>query len=375
MSSKTNLIGLSVDQLKAFFANIGEKPFRAQQVLKWMHHYGISDFSEMTNLSKSLRAQLTEIAEIKDPPIISEQKSKDGTIKWLVRVASGSRVETVFIPEDGRGTLCISSQAGCILDCSFCATGKQGFNSQLMAHEIIGQIRIAKRSLNAFDPAKPRQVTNVVMMGMGEPLLNLDQVMPAIDIMLSDLGYGLSKRRVTVSTAGVVPGIQHLMENTDVSLALSLHAPTDTLRNELVPINKKYPIKEVLNTCDQYIRGLGDKRSLTVEYTLLNGINDQPEQAKQLAKLLKQIPCKINLIPFNPFANSGYERPNDQSIEQFRLILLKAGYTVTVRTTRGDDIQAACGQLAGDIKDKTKRHIRYIKKWQAEDILSESQSS
>lgn len=351
--------------MEAFFHEIGEKSFRATQVLKWIHQNNVNDFEQMTNLSKALREKLSAIAEIRPPKVISENISQDGTRKWIIEVTSGSRVETVFIPDGKRGTLCISSQAGCILDCSFCSTGKQGFNSNLTSSEIIGQLWIAYRSLGANQLPNERQITNVVMMGMGEPLLNFDNVVESLDLMMDDIAYGLSKRRVTVSTAGVVPAIDELGKHTDVSLAVSLHAPTNELRDQLVPLNKKYPIEELLAACQRYLDKLSDRRHITIEYTLLAGVNDRIEHAKQLAVLLNKLSCKINLIPFNPFPHSGYEKPSMNAIRRFQDILIQAGYTATVRTTRGDDIDAACGQLVGNIQDKTKRNERYIARWDA----------
>jgi 23S rRNA (adenine2503-C2)-methyltransferase len=365
LREKINLLGLSKSKMEAFFQEVGEKSFRATQVLKWIHQNNVNDFEQMTNLSKSLREKLSAIAEVRPPKVISENISQDGTRKWIIEVGSGSRVETVFIPEGKRGTLCISSQAGCILDCSFCSTGKQGFNSNLTAAEIIGQVWIANRSLGAHQLPNERQITNVVMMGMGEPLLNFDNVVEALDLMMDDIAYGLSKRRVTVSTAGVVPAIDELGQRTDVSLAVSLHAPTNELRDQLVPLNKKYPIEELLAACQRYLDKLSDRRHITIEYTLLAGVNDSIEQAKQLAVLLKNLSCKINLIPFNPFPHSGYEKPSINRVRKFQDILIHAGYTATVRTTRGDDIDAACGQLVGNIQDKTKRSERYIARWDA----------
>lgn len=366
---KINLLGLSKSKMEAFFQQVGEKSFRATQVLKWIHQNNVNDFEQMTNLSKSLREKLSAIAEVRPPKVISENISQDGTRKWIIEVSSGSRVETVFIPEGKRGTLCISSQAGCILDCSFCSTGKQGFNSNLTAAEIIGQVWIANRSLGAHQLPHERQITNVVMMGMGEPLLNFDNMIEALDLMMDDIAYGLSKRRVTVSTAGVVPAIDELGKHTDVSLAVSLHAPTNELRDQLVPLNKKYPIEELLAACQRYLDKLSDRRHITIEYTLLAGVNDSIEQAKQLAVLLKKLSCKINLIPFNPFPHSGYEKPSINRVRKFQDILIDAGYTATVRTTRGDDIDAACGQLVGHIQDKTKRNERYIARWDASQNL------
>lgn len=357
---KINLLGLSAEKLVEFFASLGEKPFRATQVLKWIHQLGVDDFEQMTNLSKALRERLKDVAEIRAPEVVSQHDSADGTRKWLIRVAGGSCIETVFIPEKDRGTLCVSSQVGCSLDCSFCATGKQGFNRDLTAAEIIGQVWIAAKSFNSLAAGADRVVSNVVMMGMGEPLLNFDNVVDAMSLMLHDCAYGLSKRRVTLSTSGVVPAIDRLGEVSDVSLAISLHAPNDELRNELVPINRKYPIAMLLDSARRYLEKMPDThRKITVEYTLIDRVNDRDEHAKQLAKLLKDLPCKINLIPFNPFAQSDYKKVTNTALNRFRDILYKEGLIVTVRTTRGDDIAAACGQLAGTVNDKTRRSERY----------------
>src|SRR5690554_2323060 len=296
VTEKVNLLGLTREKLIAFFESIGEKKFRADQVMKWIHHFGVDQFSEMTNVSKALQAKLASCAEIRGPEIVSEDISSDGTRKWVIRVASGSCVETVYIPQGARGTLCVSSQAGCALDCSFCSTGKQGFNSDLTSAEIIGQVWIASNSFGSVPATVDRAITNVVMMGMGEPLLNFDNVVDAMTLMMDDLGYGISKRKVTLSTSGVVPMIEKLGEVTDVALALSLHAPNDELRNQLVPLNKKYPLAVLLPACNRYIAGLGEKRYLTIEYTLLKDVNDQPEHAQQLIELLRETPCKINLI-------------------------------------------------------------------------------
>ena len=358
-SSAQNYLGYTQSDWKDLLASLSEKPFHASQIMKWIHHRFVSDFSEMTDISKSLREYLQTHGEITDPAIHEELVSTDGTRKWLIRAASGSLIETVFIPEDSRGTLCVSSQVGCALDCSFCSTGKQGFNSNLTTAEIIGQLRIAMRRLAEVYPERTRTVTNVVMMGMGEPLLNLDNVLPAVELMMDDLGYGISKRKVTISTSGVVPGIETLIKTTDASLAISLHAPTDELRNQLVPINKKYPIAMLLDACTRYARNLGEKRTITVEYTLMDGINDQPEHSAQLSRLLEGFPCKINLIPFNPFPGTSYQRPRMIAVRKFQEKLVKDGYSVTVRTTRGDDIQAACGQLVGQVADRTSRQAKY----------------
>jgi len=357
--NKTNLLGLSKQQLEAFLLDLGEKPFRAIQLLKWIHQLGVTDIDEMTNISKDLRARLKECAEV-SPPVVRERfDAEDGCFKWIVEVESGSSVETVYIPEAGRGTLCISSQAGCSLDCSFCATGKQGFNSDLTTAEIIGQLWLANRELDTFGTKTPRMVTNVVMMGMGEPLMNFENVMSAISLMMEDNCYGLSKRRVTISTSGVVPAMDRLKEYTDASLAISLHAPNDELRSQIVPINRKYPISELLRSTNDYLDSLPDSRVATIEYILISGVNDHRQHARELARVLKNTPCKINLIPFNPFEGSGYKRSSNSAISNFQKILRDAGYTVTIRTTRGDDIGAACGQLVGEVEDHTRRSARY----------------
>ena len=359
-SGKVNLLSLSVSSMEAFFAVLGEKRFRAQQVLKWIHHSGVENIDDMTNISKKMRQTLSAIAEIKAPEIVTQQDSTDGTRKWAMRVTGGSLIETVFIPDGDRGTLCVSSQVGCSLDCSFCSTGKQGFQRDLKVSEIIGQVWLAAKSFDSLRQGAKRRVTNVVMMGMGEPLLNFNPVVDAMNLMMADHGYGISKRRVTLSTSGVVPALKKLSSVTDVSLAISLHAPNDTLRNELVPINKKYPIALLLQTCLDYMQDLPDShRVTTVEYTLIAGVNDSLEQARELAKLLQDFPCKINLIPFNPFSLSDYKRPSQNAIRRFQQVLVKAGFVTVVRTTRGDDIDAACGQLAGQVLDKTRRSKRY----------------
>ena len=360
---KINLLGLSASRLSEFFEEIGEKKFRATQIIKWIHQEGECDFQKMTNLSKDLRNKLHEIAEIKLPEVVSCQESVDGTCKWLIRVDGGSCIEMVYIPERERGTLCVSSQIGCALDCSFCATGKQGFNRDLTSAEIIGQLWIAADSFDQFSPKAKRRVSNVVMMGMGEPLMNFDNVVDAMSIMLEDNAYGLSKRRVTLSTSGVVPELDKLGDVSDVSLAISLHAPNDELRNELVPINRKYPLATFIQSAKNYIEKMPDnRRKVTVEYTLMDQVNDRSIHARELAVLLKDLPCKINLIPFNPFAGSGYKTVTNTALNRFRDILMAEGYTVTVRTTRGDDIAAACGQLAGEVNDRTKSQERYKKK-------------
>ena len=359
-NKRVNLLGLSLPKMQAFFSDLGEKPFRAQQLLKWIHHAGVRDFEQMTNLSKALREKLSAVAEVRPPDVVSQQDSEDGTRKWAIRVDGGGLVETVFIPDGKRGTLCVSSQVGCSLDCSFCSTGKQGFQRDLSAAEIIGQVWLAMDSFDAFKSGKDRKVTNVVMMGMGEPLLNFDNVVDAMDLMLEDLAYGISKRRVTLSTSGVVPMLDKLAQVSEVSLAVSLHAPNDALRNELVPINRKYPIAVLLDSARRYIDAQQDsKRVVTIEYTLIAGVNDQQSHARELAQLLQDFPCKINLIPFNTFAQSDYQRPSGNAVSRFWQVLVDAGFIVTVRTTRGDDISAACGQLVGDVVDKTRRAQRY----------------
>ncbi len=356
----TNLLGLDKKAMQAFFVSIGEAPYRAEQVLKWLHFVGVTDPANMTNLSKALRQKLCELTEIRLPQVIYAQTAEDGTFKWLLRLDDGNCIEAVFIPERTRGTLCISSQVGCILNCDFCSTGKQGFNRNLTTAEIIGQLWIAIRHLSQANGQHDHHVTNVVMMGMGEPLLNLDNVLPALSLMLDDHAYGLSKRRVTVSTAGVIPGLERLRAETDVALAVSLHAPNDELRNEIVPLNKKYPLKELMAVCREYFKN-EPRRSITMEYVMLDGVNDTPQHARQLIKLLQGIKVKMNLIPFNPFPLTPYQRSSREAIERFSQILMDAGLNTTVRRTRGDDIDAACGQLAGDFTDRTRRKERYLK--------------
>ncbi|MCV6621591.1 MAG: 23S rRNA (adenine(2503)-C(2))-methyltransferase RlmN [Cellvibrionaceae bacterium] len=357
---KVNLLGLSQQKLEAFFEEMGEKRFRAAQVLKWIHQMGVDSFDEMTNISKALRSKLAAKAEIKAPEVMQQLDSADGTRKFLIKVRGGSAIETVFIPDGERGTLCVSSQVGCSLDCSFCSTGKQGFNRDLTAAEIIGQVWIAAKSFGQFGEDRPRKITNVVMMGMGEPLLNFDNVVDSMNLMMHDNCYGISKRRVTLSTSGVVPALDKLDGLTDACLAISLHAPNDELRNELVPINKKYPIAMLLDSAKRYIDNLPDnRRKITIEYTLIDHVNDRPEHARELAQLLRDIPVKINLIPFNPFPMSDYKRVSNNSLRRFQDILTEEGYITTVRTTRGDDIDAACGQLAGNVNDRTRRSQRY----------------
>ena len=355
---RTNLLDLDRAGLEAFFLGQGEKAFRAAQVLQWVHQYGVLEFAAMTNLSKALRAHLAEVAELRVPEVVTEQLSADGTRKWLLRLEGGNCVETVFIPEEGRGTLCVSSQVGCALDCSFCATARQGFNRNLSAGEIIGQVWQARQRLEAAT-SEARTITNVVLMGMGEPLLNLENVVRATNLMMDDLAYGLSKRRVTLSTAGVVPALERLAELSDVSLAVSLHAPNDELRSQLVPINRKYPIRDLLAACRRYL-GEDQRRRVTFEYVLLAGVNDAPEQAHALARLLRGVPAKVNLIPFNPFPGAPYGCPDPATVHQFWEILTVAGYTATIRKTRGADIAAACGQLVGQVHDRTRRSQRLL---------------
>ncbi len=366
---KTNLLGLDQEKLAEFFVSIGEKPYRSQQVLQWIHQYGITDFAQMTNLSKSLRERLHATAVVEPPKIIHEQKSLDGTVKWLCQVPGGNAIEAVFIPEDDRGTLCISSQVGCAINCSFCATGKQGFNRHLTVAEIIGQLWLAARELSGNAGIHDRRVTNVVMMGMGEPLHNFDNVVSAMSLMLNDHAYGLSKRRVTLSTSGMVPAMQQLAKISPVALAVSLHAPNDALRSELVPLNKKYPLAQLMAVCKDYFKD-EPRRKVTFEYVMLNEVNDKPEHAHQLVRLLKGIPAKLNLIPFNPIAGADYICSTPERLAQFRDILLSAGVNTITRKTRGDDIDAACGQLVGRVKDRTRRTARLKAKLQPETIQS-----
>ncbi len=357
---KINLLDYTSDKLKAFFLERGEKPFRATQIIKWIHQHGIDNFSDMSNVSKSLRAELEEIAEIKPLEIAIDNQSSDGTRKWLLRLADGNCIETVFIPEDDRGTLCISSQVGCALDCTFCSTARQGFNRNLTVAEIIGQLWLAKKLLQP-DPNAERVISNVVMMGMGEPLLNFENVVDAMTIMLDDNAYGLSKRRVTLSTSGVVPALDRLRERVEVSLAISLHAPNNELRNQLVPVNRKYPIEQLMASCQRYMKGKAARERITVEYVMLNDINDSEQNAHELVHVLKDIPAKVNLIPFNPFPETRYQRSSNNRIHRFRDILVNAGLVVITRKTRGDDIDAACGQLAGKINDKSRREIHFAR--------------
>ena len=352
----TNLLGLDAAGLARFFGEQGEKPFRARQLLHWIHQSGETDFARMSDLAKSLREKLGTAARIEAPQIVGDTRAEDGTRKWLLKVDDANAVEAVFIPETNRGTLCISSQAGCVLDCEFCSTGKQGFNRNLGTAEIIGQLWLANRLLRV-DPPAERPVTNVVMMGMGEPLLNLDNVIPALRLMLDDNAYGLSRRRVTVSTAGVIPGMDRLRDECPVALAVSLHAPSDALRDRLVPVNRKYPLRELLAACNRYLEK-APRDFITFEYVMLEGVNDSDTHARELVSLAKRVRCKFNLIPFNPFPASGFRRSDAERIRRFAEILQRAGLTVTTRKTRGDDIAAACGQLAGDVADRTRRRRR-----------------
>ncbi|WP_417042330.1 23S rRNA (adenine(2503)-C(2))-methyltransferase RlmN [Duodenibacillus massiliensis] len=369
---KINLLDLDAEGIHAWCASIGQKPFRATQLARWIHRYCCDDFDAMTNLAKEFRARLKDLAYIKAPSIIREHKSADGTRKWLFDVGNGNAVEAVFIPEDDRGTLCISTQAGCAMGCLFCSTGKQGFNRNLTTGEIVGQLWTAERELRReagiTDP-NDRVISNVVLMGMGEPLQNLDNVIPALRIFLDDNGYGLSRRRVTVSTSGLVRQMDKLGEAVPVALAVSLHAPDDALRDKLMPVNKKHPLEELLAACRRYLK-VAPRDFITFEYLLLGGINDAPEQARALVKLVKTVPCKFNLIPFNPFPDSDLKQPEREKVLAFAKILNDAGIVTTVRKTRGDDIAAACGQLAGEVRDRTRRAIRLVQqKEEARDLL------
>ncbi len=351
--TRINLFDLDQVQMRAFFESIGEKPFRAEQVLKWIYHQGVTDFEQMTNLSLELRQRLTQVAKVEPPIVLSEQVSLDGTTKWLIGFGGGNAVETVFIPEPNRGTLCISSQVGCSLNCTFCSTGAQGFNRNLSTGEIVGQVWLAARALGHQRNGN-RRITNAVFMGMGEPLLNFDAVAGSLSLLRDDLGFGFAAKRVTLSTAGLVPGIDRLRETIDVSLAVSLHAPEDKLRETLVPLNRKYPIKELMRSCADYVSDK-HKRTVTFEYTLIDGVNDRPEHARQLVTLLRRLPSKLNLIPFNPFPGTRYQCSPESRIREFQKIVMAGGLIATVRKTRGDDIDAACGQLAGRVLDRTRR--------------------
>jgi len=371
-AAKQNLLDLDREGLEHFFADtLGEKRFRAHQVMKWIHHRHVTDFEEMTDLGKALRAKLHEHAEVRVPQIQFEKPSSDGTHKWLLAMDGSNAIETVYIPDKGRGTLCVSSQVGCALNCQFCSTATQGFNRNLSTAEIIGQVWTAARHLGNV-PHKQRRLTNVVMMGMGEPLMNFDNVVRAMSVMRDDLGYGLANKRVTLSTAGVVPMIDRLGEVSDVSLAVSLHAPNDELRTELVPLNKKYPIAVLMDACVRYAQR---KRgaSVTFEYTLMKDVNDQPGHARELVRLMREFDnrlqmkdaAKVNLIPFNPFPGTRFQRPDDAAIRRFQKLLNEAGRIAPVRRTRGDDIDAACGQLKGQVMDRTRRQAEFRKRVEA----------
>jgi 23S rRNA (adenine2503-C2)-methyltransferase len=355
LGQKLNLLDMNRQQMREFFLGLGEKPFRADQVMKWIYHYCCDDFEQMTDINKPLRNRLAALAEIRAPEVASEQRSADGTIKWAIRVGE-QQVETVYIPEEDRATLCVSSQVGCALQCTFCSTGQQGFNRNLRVSEIIGQVWRAAKIIGAARVTGERPITNVVMMGMGEPLLNLNNVVPAMEIMLDDFGFGLSKRRVTLSTSGVVPALDKLGDMIDVALAISLHAPNDLIRDEIVPLNKKYNIETFLAAVRRYLdKSNANQGRVTVEYVMLEHVNDGTEHAHQLAELLKTTPCKINLIPWNPFPGAPYGRSSNSRVDRFSKVLMDYGFTTIVRKTRGDDIDAACGQLAGDVIDRTKR--------------------
>ena len=357
-AEKTNLLGLDREGLVAFFDSLGEKSFRASQVMKWIHQQDVADFQLMNNISKSLRDQLGVLAEIKAPEVVLDELSNDGTRKWVLKLDDGNQIETVYIPESDRGTLCVSSQVGCALDCSFCSTGRRGFNRNLTTAEIISQVWLATRLVD--EEKKPgRKVTNVVLMGMGEPLLNFDNVVKAVHIMMDDFAYGLSKRRVTVSTAGVVPTMDKLGDLLDSRLAVSLHATNNELRDQLVPINKKYPLEELIPACRRFIEKQNARTRITFEYVMLDGINDTDQHARELIRLLKGIPTLMNLIPFNPFKGSGYKTSSTKRVNAFSEILMESGMTTVVRRTRGDDIDAACGQLVGKIEDKSRRDRRF----------------
>ena len=352
-SDLINLMNLSPKELGEFFVSIGEKSFRSQQILRWIYQFGVTDFDEMTNLRKDLRAKLKELCVIKAPEIVTEQQAMDGTTKWALDIGDGQLVETVLIPEDDRNTLCISTQVGCPVKCSFCRTGAQGFNRHLTVSEIIGQVFRAATRVGFSQNQEQKPISNEVMMVMGEPLLNLANVTKVCELLLSDYSFALSKRRVTVSTSGVAPVLDKVAGKLDVALALSLHAPNDELRNELVPLNQKYPIAQVLDSVRNYLdKSNANCGRVTIEYVLLDHVNDSTEQAQELVKLLRTIPCKVNLIPFNEHEGSGYKKPSNSRIDRFYKVLFDAGFTVIKRTTRGDEISAACGQLAGQVKDK-----------------------
>ena len=359
-TAKINLLDYDREGLREVFAQLGEKPYRAEQVMKWIYHRHATDFAAMTDLGKALREKLENAAEIAPPGTLFEKQAADGTHKWLLGMDGGNAIETVFIPETSRGTLCVSSQIGCGLNCRFCSTGTQGFNRNLATAEIIGQVFVAAKHLGNV-PHRQRRLTNVVMMGMGEPLLNFDNVVRAMSIMRDDLGFGLANKRVTLSTAGLVPMIDRLSEASDVSLAVSLHAPNDELRSELVPLNRKYPIDELLAACARYTQRR-PRTTVTFEYTMLDGVNDRPEHARQLVKLMRRLPAKVNLIPFNPFHGTRFRRSSEEAIRGFQKILLDANVLAMVRRTRGDDIDAACGQLKGQVMDRTRRQAEFRRK-------------
>lgn len=356
---KINLLDLTRDGLRAFFNEMGEKPFRAEQVMKWIYQQGVADFEQMTNLNKALRTKLQAKCEVKAPEIALQKKAADGTIKFALKLEGGQEVETVWIPDGDRATLCVSSQVGCALECTFCSTGQQGFNRNLRVSEIIGQVWRVATTIGLNNDTAKRPITNVVMMGMGEPLLNIKNVVPAMELMLDDLAFGLSKRRVTLSTSGVVPALDMLGDQIDVALAISLHAPDNELRDVLVPVNKKYPIEMFLASVRRYLaKSNANQGKVTVEYVMLNGVNDSTDQAHALAKVLADTPCKINLIPFNPYPGSPYTCSSNSRIDRFAKVLMEYGLIVVVRRTRGDDIDAACGQLVGEVVDRTKRMLK-----------------
>lgn len=356
-SEKVNLMNMTRPQMREFLASLGEKPFRADQLMKWIYHFGEDNFDNMSNINKVLREKLKQVAEIKAPEVAVEQRSADGTIKWAMQVGD-QQIETVYIPEADRATLCVSSQVGCALACTFCSTAQQGFNRNLTVSEIIGQVWRASKIIGNFGVTGVRPITNVVMMGMGEPLLNMNNVIPAMEIMLDDFAYGLSKRRVTLSTSGVVPALDMMREKIDVALAISLHAPNDELRDEIMPINKKYNIKMLMDSVHKYLEvSNANHGKVTIEYVLLDHVNDGTEHAHQLAEVLKNTPCKINLIPWNPFPEAPYGKSSNSRVDRFQKTLMEYGFTVIVRKTRGDDIDAACGQLAGEVIDRTKRTL------------------
>jgi 23S rRNA (adenine2503-C2)-methyltransferase len=350
-----NLLDFDAQALAVYLTEMGEKPFRARQLMRWIYKDGEHDFAAMTDIAVTLRDKLAQCAGISAPDVMREELSDDGTRKWLLNVGTGNAVEVVYIPETERGTLCISTQAGCALNCSFCSTGKQGFNRNLSVAEIIGQLWWANHQLGK-DAEGSWQISNVVMMGMGEPLLNFDNTVSALRLMLDDHAYGLSRRRVTVSTSGIVPAMDRLRDECPVALAVSLHAPNDKLRDELVPINQKYPLRQLLAACQRYLER-APRDFITFEYVMLEGVNDSVQQARELVNLVSDVPCKFNLIPFNPFSNSGYRRSGTDSIQRFRDVLMQSDIVTTTRKTRGDDIAAACGQLAGQVQDKTRRTL------------------